>query len=189
MTELETYIRSYFGVSPEDMLTIHSKFSKEKIAKGKYFTRIGSSCDRLSFITSGMMRVSAPQKDKSVTQWISTTGYFVTDISSLVFDTPSRWNIEALTDCELFTISKEEYNKLSYEIPAWPQLEKRFIAKCFMTLEDRVFSLISQSAEERYDQLFGLNPSLFNEVPLNNLASMLGMSPETLSRIRAKRIS
>ncbi|PCJ66583.1 MAG: cyclic nucleotide-binding protein [Bacteroidetes bacterium] len=168
---------------------LQSMFVSEKISKGSFYTRVGHSCDKLSFISSGMLRVYASKDDKTITQWISTPGYFVTDLNSLVFDQPSRWNIEALTDCRLYSISKKDYNQLNAQIPGWSQLEKQFLAKCFLTLESRVFSLISNTAEERYNELFALNPQLFNNVPLNNLASMLGMSPETLSRIRAKRTS
>lgn len=68
-------------------------------------------------------------------------------------------------------------------------MEKQFIAGCFVQLEDRVFSHLSLSAEERYDKLFENNKEIFNQVPLQYLASMLGMSPETFSRIRNKKIS
>jgi hypothetical protein len=68
-------------------------------------------------------------------------------------------------------------------------LEKQFIAKCFLVLEDRVFSFLSLSSEERYNLLFESKKELFNQVPLNYIASMLGMTPETLSRIRKRQVS
>ena len=74
-------------------------------------------------------------------------------------------------------------------MPSWPMLEKQFIAKCFLVLEDRVFSFLSLSSEERYTLLFESRKELFNQVPLNYIASMLGMTPETLSRIRKKQVS
>jgi len=104
----------------------------------------------------------------------------------LIFKTTARWNIQALTDCKLYTIKQEAYERIRDHVANWDELEKLFIAKCFLTLEDRVFSQISMSAEERYQMLFEQNPGLFNEVPLQYIASMLGMSAETFSRIRAK---
>ncbi|WP_229239031.1 hypothetical protein [Emticicia sp. C21] len=64
-----------------------------------------------------------------------------------------------------------------------------FIAKCFTMLEDRIFSHLSMTAEERYNFFFQNNKELFNQVPLQYIASMLGMTPETFSRIRRKAIS
>ena len=189
MNELESYIRSYFGVSPENIGVIKSLFVLEEVPSGTYYTKAGSPCEKLSFIKSGVFRVYKSVDTKEVTQWIGTPGYFVTDLQSLVFDLPSRWSIQCTQNSELYTISKKDYNTLNTVMPEWPQLEKKFLAKCFLALEDRVFSLISKSARERYAELMSANPSIFNEVPLHNIASMLGMSPETLSRIRSERIS
>lgn len=90
---------------------------------------------------------------------------------------------------QLFTISHEQYLQMGTLIPKWTELEKLFISKCFITLESRVLDLISLTAEERYQKLFDHNRALFNQVPLQYLASMLGMTPETFSRIRRKMIS
>jgi len=68
-------------------------------------------------------------------------------------------------------------------------LEKLFIAKCFITLETRVFHQLSMSAEQRVLNLFEINPEIFLRVPLQYIASMLGMTPETMSRIRKKMSS
>lgn len=189
MTELEHYIASYFPVEHNQLQMIASCFRPESLSKGDYFLKAGHYSDKLSFIRSGLLRIYAPYGDKDITQWISTQGYFVTDLASMVFDTPARWNIQAITDAELFTIDKKAYRQLGKEIPDWHHLEKLFIAKCFTILEDRIFSHLSMTAEERYQELLRHNRDLILHVPLNYLASMLGMSPETLSRIRAKRIS
>jgi CRP-like cAMP-binding protein len=189
MTELEKYINSYFGVEQEDLFLISSLFKPQTLRKGDIYLRTGRYCEKMSFIKSGLLRIYVSTEDREVTQWISTLGYFVTDLSSLIFDTPARWTIQALTDAELYTIKKEDYNQLGARIPKWHLLEKIFIAKCFTMLEDRIFTHLSMSAEERYNFFFQQNKELFNQVPLQYIASMLGMTPETFSRIRRKAIS
>jgi CRP-like cAMP-binding protein len=189
MTELEQYINSHLGISKADVTKAASLFEETELNKGDCFAKIGERCEKLSFIQSGFVRVSAYSDSKEVTQWISSKGYFITDLSSLIFGNQARWNIQALTDCKLFTIEGESYRRLGEVVPNWPKMEKQFIAACFITLENRVFSHLSLSAEERYDQLYEFNKELFQHVPQQYIASMLGMTPETFSRIRAKKIS
>ncbi|MBK6266123.1 Crp/Fnr family transcriptional regulator [Marivirga sp. S37H4] len=190
MTELEQYIKSYFGVVKQDELaTIGSLFKSTTLHKGDYFLKTGQRCDKLSFIQSGLLRIFVSTENKEVTQWISTKGYFVTDISSLVFGGPSRWTIQTLTDATLYTINRTDYERIGELVPKWHELEKLFIVKCFTILEDRIFSHLSMTAEERYHFFFENNRELFNQVPLQYIASMLGMTPETFSRIRKKQIS
>tara|TARA_R110002020_G_scaffold44957_4_gene129049 strand:+ start:14279 stop:14893 length:615 start_codon:yes stop_codon:yes gene_type:complete len=190
MTALEQNITNYFGAMSQGSLqVITSRFHLETMKKDDYFLKAGKPCNKLSFIKSGFLRVYKQTEDKEVTQWISTPGYFLTDLSSLLFESPARWNIEALTDAELFTISGADYKSIGTIVPNWHELEKLFIAKCFTFLEDRVFTHLSMTAEERYLHFFEYNKELFNQVPLQYIASMLGMTPETFSRIRNKHLS
>ena len=190
MSELEQYISSYFGIiNAKELALIRSLFKTKTLKKNDYFLKAGKSCDQLSFVQSGLLRIFVTMEDKEVTQWISTKGYFVTDLSSMVFETPARFNIQALSDCTLFSIQRDDYNKIGKLIPQWHELEKLFIARCFTMLEDRIFTHLSMTAEERYHHFFQHNKELFNQVPLQHIASMLGMTPETFSRIRKKSIS
>lgn len=186
MTELEKYIQTYFGVTNDDLTKISSFFKPVTLKKGDYFLKTGRYSHRLGFVQSGIIREFVFIDDKEVTKWISTKGYFVVDLSSFLFKKTSRWNIQALTDCELYVIESKDYQKIEQVIPSWTKLEKLFIAKCFTVLEDRIVSQISMTAEERYNQLFNFNKELFNQIPLQYIASMLGMTPETLSRLRKK---
>lgn len=189
MTELEKYIQTYFSVSKDDLTKISTYFKPMTLKKGDYYLKTGRQSDRLGFVQSGIVREFITINDKEVTKWISTKGYFVVDLSSFMFQLPARWNIQALTDCEIYRIDSKDYQKIGQLIPRWTELEKLFIAKCFTVLEDRIVTQLSMTAEERYKQLFNMNKDLFNQVPLQYLASMLGMTPETLSRIRKKAVA
>lgn len=187
MTELEQYIQSYFGVvNDEDLHLISSMFKLTTIKKGDYMVKSERLCDKMCFVESGLLRVFVTTEEKEVTQWISSKGYFATDLSSFVFEVPSRWNIQALVDTQVHMITVEDYKKIGKLVPTWNVLERLFIVRCFAMLEDRIFSHLSMSAEERYTFFFENNRELFNQVPLQYIASMLGMTPETFSRIRKK---
>ena len=189
MQELETYITSYFGIPKDELTKVVNAFTPIDYQKGDFFCKKDHYCNKLSFVSSGYFRVSRESGTKDITQWISGPGYMLTDLASLVFDQPARWNIQALSDATTYAISKEDYNNIGKHVPEWNKLEKLFLAKCFMILEDRVYQQLSMSAEEKYDALFEQNKEIFNQVPLQYLASMMGMSPETLSRIRKNKTS
>lgn len=187
MSELEESIKLHFGIiKPDELEVIISLFEHEIIKKGDFLLTTGKRCEKLSFIQSGFLRIFVETEKKDVTQWISTKGYFITDLSSFIFENPARWTIQALTDTEIYTIKKSNYKKIQDLIPKWSELEKIFIVHCFTTLENRIFSHLSMTAEERYNFFFAHNRELFNQVPLQYIASMLGMTPETFSRIRNK---
>nr|WP_319270759.1 Crp/Fnr family transcriptional regulator [uncultured Draconibacterium sp.] len=189
MDELKKQISSYFGLSNKRLDEIAALFAETELNKGAYFIKTGQYCDKLSFIQSGFIRVFSQCNEKEVTQWIGGKDYFLTEINSFLFDQPARWNIRALTDCKLFTLDKTNYRHLKEIVPNWDEIEKKIIAGCFVTLENRIFDQLSLSAEERYNKLFHQNRELLNQVPLQYIASMLGMSPETFSRIRNKQNS
>ncbi len=189
MQDLTSYIQTYFETKNEIAEVLSNRFEKQTLSRNEMHTEFGARFGDLSFVRSGYLRVFKQTEKKEITQWISSPGDFVTDLGPLMFDQPARWNIQALTDCELYTLSFAAYREIQEEIPEWPQIEKLFLAKCFMTIEDRVFSFISMTAEERYHFLLEFKPELFLQVPHQYLASMLGMTPETFSRVRKKIIS
>lgn len=188
MKEIETYIQNYLGIGGRDLSAVSDLFLNKTVQKNKFLLKTDQYAQSMSFIKSGYFRVFALNGDgsKEITQWISTKGMFVTELSSFLFGTPSRFNIQALSNCELYTISKEDWKRIGNYIPNWAELEKLFIAKCFVTLENRVFHQLSMTAEEKVRHLLAMNPEIFLQVPLQYIASMLGMSPETLSRVRRK---
>lgn len=184
----EHYIQSYFGLPEESLQQIVSFFQPKRLEKGDFFLKTGQYAERMGFVQSGIVReFLTDEQGREVTKWISTPGYFVVDLASFLFRQPARWNLQAFTDCELLVISKTDYQQIGKVVPQWPELEKLFIARCFTILEQRIVTHLALSAEERYEAFFNAAPELFNQVPLQYLASMLGMTPETFSRIRKKR--
>ena len=188
MTELEQNIAHFFGVEKSTLSAIAERFAEEEISKGTFYTKQEGYCNKLSFIKSGYMRMYTHSGEKEITQWVSSPGYFVTELSSLLFQQRSRWNIQAITDCTVYTIYGEDYYNLKNSISEWHEIEKLFIAKCFTILEERVFSFLSSTAEERYLMLNKNHPDLVNHVPQHYLASMIGMTPETFSRLRKRTL-
>jgi hypothetical protein len=161
-------------------------FKTEKLAKGDYHSRQGGQCWRLSFVSEGLLRMYRLHDDRDITHWISGPSYFATDLNSFLYGESCRWEIQALSEVKMQTISKADYDRMAANVPDWKHYENQFLAKCFAILEERMFAQLSLSAAERYAVMMAQQPNLIREVPLHYLASMLGMKPETLSRVRRK---
>lgn len=187
MNDLTKNITTHFGqLTQEELTLISSFFHQEFIPKGEYFLRTGQYCQKMSFVQNGLLRIFVHTEKKEVTQWIATPQYFITDLNSFVFQQPARWNIQSMTDVELWTISYSDYKKLETLLPQWSRIEKYFLSHCFTMLEDRIFAQLALDSEERYLLFEERLPEIFQTVPHQYIASMLGMTPETFSRIRKK---
>lgn len=188
MKNFETLIKEHFGqLSNREVAFIRPYFQEEKLQKNEFFTQTDKTCDKLSFVKSGILRIYTLSDGKEITQWISTQNFLLTEVMGFFFNQPNRWAIQALTETELLSITKTNYLKLCQKFPKWNEIEKQLIMKCFMMMEDRIFSHLSMTAEERYELYFQQNKKLFNQVPLQYIASLLGMTAETLSRIRKRQ--
>jgi CRP/FNR family transcriptional regulator, anaerobic regulatory protein len=184
MNALEQHIQASFGVTEEERGRIGSYFEPLELKKGDFFLRAGTYSDRMGFVQDGLLREFLVIEEKEVTKWIVTPGQFAMDLGSFLFGHPARVNLQALSDCTLQVLPQASYRRIAEDVPRWMELEKRFIAKCFGVLEDRIISHLVLSAEQRYRQLYQFNRALFQQVPQHYLASMLGMTPETMSRLR-----
>lgn len=186
---LENKLQEYLGLSSDQIAEIIPYFKKKEYDKGQHITRVGQVYDELSYIQSGAVRIYGNRGKKEVTQWVSVEDEFITDLTSLLFGGRSHRHMEALEHTVIMSISGEDYRLIQEKVPGWSKIEQRLIAGCFITLENRIFDQISMTAEERYDHFYEIRGAALSRVPQQYIASMLGMTPETFSRIRAKKIS
>ena len=189
MNQLQQHIQQYFNVNEEITNQLIPLFEIKTVAKGKLLFKESDRNMGLVFLSKGYFRIFRQSPDKEITQWLSSPGEIVCDINSLIFKHPSRWNVQAINECTVFHISQTNYEHIQKSIPEWSQVEKILLSKCFALLEERIYNFLSMTSEERYLFLYELNKALFSNVPQQYLASMLGMTPETFSRIRKKLIS
>ena len=184
---LSEYLALYFGLQPADAEAIAACFKPIDIERQQFFLKAGQFSDRIGFLQTGLVREFASTEKADITKWITTPGYFLLDVSGFFFGQPARWNMQALTDCSLQILDKLAYQSLVDTNSKWLGLQSQLIARCFSVLEDRVVSHLALTAEERFDAFSAHYGYLFNQVPLQYLASLLGMTPETMSRIRHRK--
>ena len=139
MEQLRKKLEKEFQIKHVMLDSVCELFAIREIKKGETFVKSNTYCKHLGFIKEGLMRIFALHDGKEVTQWISREDNYITDLASFLFNVPTRWNIQASTNCTLYTISRTNYDKISSLIPYWADIEKQFIAHCFTTLENRVF--------------------------------------------------
>lgn len=147
----------------------------------------GEVCDRLYFVVAGVLRSATDYEDKEVTRWLCFADHFATAYFSFTYRQPSEDTICALTDVKLLSISYHSLQYLIAQDTIWVDLNRRLLEHYYTILLERVMSFQTQSTAERYERLLDEQPTIEDEVPLGCIASYLGMTQETLSRIRRRR--
>jgi hypothetical protein len=122
---------------------------------------------------------------KNITTWFASEGEFVTSMYSIITGRPSFESIEVLEDSELDYILKEDLENLYDKFPVMNKLGRIILEKYYIDLEEIVISMQFRSAKEKYNYFINKYPNLFSRVKLGHIASFLGISNETLSRIRS----
>lgn len=184
MEKLKQCILSQVSIDKTSLDTITAAFKPLALNKGEYLLESGKLCREMAFIESGYMRMYDIVDGKEVTLWIGSEGKFITSLSSFIFETSNHWNIQAVTSCKLYIINREHHFALNKTEPKWLEFDNILLANSFAQLEQKMFSQLHTTAKQRFDNLLDEHPGLFNNVPLQYIASMLGITPESLSRLR-----
>ena len=172
-------------ITPQIAEEIAAQFSPCGFAKNEYFLKAGRVSSRYLFLEEGFMRAFAynTEGDEVTTNFYS-AGQVVFEVSSFFNHTPSLENIQTLTDCRGWFINFEQLNALFHNLPQFREFGRSVLVKGFAALKTRMLSQITETAEERYMRLMQTAPDVFLHAPLKYIASYLGITDTSLSRIR-----
>ena len=172
-------------VSLEKAQEISEHFTQKQISKNEFFLREGKVSDQYLFLEDGFMRAFANDiEGNEVTTNFYAGNQVVFEVSSFFNRTRSKENIQALTDCRGWCVTYEQLNMLFHTLPEFRHFGRHILVKGFAALKTRILSVITETAEERYEMLLKNNSEIFQFAPLKYIASYLGITDTSLSRIR-----
>lgn len=161
-----------------------SAFEPLLLKKNDFFVREGETCNYFCYIESGILQHSIVVDGEEKTTYLALRNSVTSSLNSFLFDKPSRKNIKAISDCELYVIDLKNFKKLVQNNLAFHQFYYNLIEKQLCLIDDYRIDLLTLTPEERYLKLLSSEPKLLQEVPLHYLASFLGISSRHMSRIR-----
>jgi len=179
------HIEKKITLTDGDKEIIKTFFVSKSLRKRQYLLQEGDICKHLTFIAKGLLRTynvdDKGDEHMSVFGW---EGWWLSDFNSFLNGEPAVFNIDAIEDSHLFTISRADYEVLFLTVPIMDRYFRILYQNSIVTKERRLMSSITHTAEEKYVQLAKSNPQMIARVPQNLIASYLGIAPETLSRIK-----
>ncbi|MDO5616453.1 MAG: Crp/Fnr family transcriptional regulator [Cruoricaptor ignavus] len=184
MNPLLNEFKKYGNLSPEIESELNRRIKTFHKKKGDYFLKQGQVISNLFVIEKGLVRVFFVKNGKEINSWFATENEIVSSILPLYFNKPSFENIQFLEDSFIYSVSANDLNKIYETYPEFNEIGRKIAEKLCGILEERMVSLHTETAEERYKSLIGKNPDLLQRVALGHIASYLGITQETLSRIR-----
>jgi CRP-like cAMP-binding protein len=187
-TELKTFIGKYITLSPDEMEEIAGKFKHKAIKKNDYLLREGETCRDLVFVQKGCLRLYYLADDVEVSVWFAFAESSAIEIYSFISENPSGYFLQAIEDSEILYLPKAELNKLYQQHPKMQEMMRNFWEDVILNLINRFTALQKDSAEKRYRDLMN-KPGYLQTIPQKYLASFIGVTPTSLSRIRKKIIN
>ena len=181
----EKYLRGFCEISADDLHSVREAATIKNLRKRQSLLHDGEIWRSICFISSGCCRLYRfDEEGVDHTVRFGIENWWIGDWESYHHQKPAKYNIEALSASSVILWSKPAWEELLQNIPALKYFYDGLTTRAYETSQERIYSLISSSAEERYLEFQKTYPKVFNKVPLHMVASYLGISRETLSRLR-----
>jgi CRP-like cAMP-binding protein len=187
---LQKKFSGVINISYEEFEFCKTLFQPKKLRKRQYLLQEGDVCKYTIFVESGLLRTfTIDEKGTEYILQFAFEGWWMGDIYSFLTDEPSMYNIEALENCELLLLTRGSWELLLNRIPAFERYFRILIQNNLIATQRRLMSSMSKTAEEKYTDLINNFPGCLQRLPQHMIASYLGITPETLSRIRSQLAS
>lgn len=172
-------------LTEEEKESCKSFFTPKKLRKRQYILQEGDVCKYIAFVEKGMLRsYTIDEKGNEHIMQFAFEGWWISDHFSFLTGEPAVYNIDALEDSELLLLSSQAEEQLLQNFPKFERYFRILLQNSVIATQRRLIGSLSQTAEERYTDLIANCPTIPQRVPQHMMASFLGITPETLSRIR-----
>ncbi|CAL1518588.1 Crp/Fnr family transcriptional regulator [Chitinophaga sp. MM2321] len=181
------YLKEKASLTDEQLEEVRAVTINKRLRKRQYLLQEGDVCHHNCFLAKGCLRLYRVGDDgvEHILRF-AVENWWISDQESYNNGIPSKNNIDALEDSELLLIEKNDFNRIVSSFPNFRTFRDALKAKSYDVSQNRIMSNISDTAEEKYINFIESYPDIFNRVPLHMIASFLGVSRETLSRIRTQ---
>ncbi len=178
-------ITSFIDLTEEEQHYFVSLLKQKKLRKRQYHVQAGDSCRYETYVVKGCLRqYYVDEAGIEHTVSFAVEDWWISDMYGLITGKPALTNIEAIEDCELLLIDKDDFEKLLVKIPKFERFFRIKLQRAFVAHQRRIIENMSMPADQRYLHFIQNAPSLEQRLPLKLIASFLGITPESLSRIR-----
>ena len=185
MDELINYFLQFGNLNNQQIDLIKSKAIDQDFSKDAYFSEAGKISRQIGFIVEGIVRVCYyDKKGEEITKYFIDENNLVVDIESFNSGVCSSAYVQAVTDCRLIIFNKKDWQELLDTIIGWEVIVHKIISKALIQKVERRSPLVTEDATERYLKFLEIYPNVVNRVPLSYVASYLGITQSSLSRIR-----
>ncbi|MEZ2334191.1 Crp/Fnr family transcriptional regulator [Mucilaginibacter sp. RCC_168] len=183
------FVQQVLPMSPARAEQLVAKFNAVKIDKNGYVLKAGAVCNAYYFIEKGIMRsYTYNLEGDEVTTAFYAEKSFASDLLSFFNRSPSREYIQTITDCETWSITYADMQESFHAMPDFREFGRLKLVNSYGILKERMLSMLQETAEQRYSDLISSSPEIFQHVPLKYIASYLGITDTSLSRIRKEFI-
>lgn len=182
---LVSYFSTALNIQESIIEEVLKNYATKHIAKDAYLVREGDHCRHTFFVAQGLLRqFSIDEKGKEHILMFAPENWFILDRESALFNLPSAYNIQALEESEVVLLDESFAEKISERAPSFTQFNFRLLQNHIRHLQNRINMLLAASAENRYLEFIKMYPNVMLRVPQSMIASYLGITPESLSRVR-----
>lgn len=171
----------------EEEELVKKYITPKKLRRKQYLLQEGDVCKYIAFVEKGALKSYSVDEagSESIIQF-ALEGWTISDLYSFLTGEPATYNIDALEDSELLLVSKNAHDELLQKLPKYETYIRLQITNAYIALQKRLTSIISLPLDERYTSFVSTYPNIAQRVPQHMIASYMGLTPETLSRVRRK---